>query len=299
MESRLIIHSNILSIINDPDVVYFTKDYLRHQKHQDFTCFEDNYFYFPFVTIDQEAISIPRSPFGSFFVKDSKYLDQFPTFLSSLKAHLRKSDVSAITIKHPSSIYEDFALQSVLEESGFEKQFADINQHIVLDKNWEKSIHEMQSRKLNALRNRGFEFKKMDNSELETAHKFISACRQVQGLTINITFDLLTQLNESTGAYDIFGVYREGKISALCITVRVTNKIAYYYLPATSPMFRSDSPMVLLIAGMVDYYQSQGFKIFDLGISSIDGNPQETLRIFKNRMGALETEKPMFKLSLS
>ncbi|MEM9897232.1 MAG: GNAT family N-acetyltransferase, partial [Bacteroidota bacterium] len=88
------------------------------------------------------------------------------------------------------------------------------------------------------------------------------------------------------------------KISAACISVRVTSKIAYYFLPGTSPLFRSHSPMVLLIAGMVAYYKEQNLQFLDLGVSSIQGKPQETLRLFKQRMGAQECLKSTFTLDL-
>lgn len=204
---------------------------------------------------------------------------------------LQKRGIKKLLVKHPSPIYAQIASLDWL--SGFDVEFADINQHILLQDGWGNSIHTMQKRKLDSLRAGQFEFRKMEMNELETAHKFISVCRQAQDLEINISYELLKQLSESTKAYDIFCVVRDGKISALCIAVRPTSKVAYYYLPATSPLFRNQSPMVLLIAGMIDYYKSIGFEYLDMGVSSIEGKPQESLRIFKERMGAVETVKPM------
>ncbi len=292
------IYTNATEIINDPDLLYYKKSYLIAQQHDQLLCFDDSKLFLPLVIDGDTAISIPRSPFGSFFVKNIPSEDEFNQFLNFVLEQLKTKEVNRVQLIHPPKIYSRFLSLEWLTKAGFSVKYEDVNQHIELSTSWEKTIHEMQSRKLERLKTQGFEFKKMDNSQLETGYKFIDACRQVQGLNINISFDLLKELHQTTEAYDVFGVFRDGKISALCITARVTTKAVYYYLPATSPMFRTESPMVLLIAGMVDYYRSQGFKYFDLGVSSIEGVEQETLKVFKERMGGIESKKPFLEKTI-
>ncbi len=296
MKTSLVTHTSVDSFDNDFPILYYNKSYLKSQNHSSLICYENDRLFLPVSLEGKAAISIPRSPFGSFFVKDSCSADEFLLFLDEIKKDLGQRGITEIEITHPPAIYEDYVDQNWLEKVGFQHEYADISQHIPLDLEWHESIHEMQRRKLISLESEGFIFQKMSPEDLETAHQFVEVCRLTQELSINITYDRLKQLSDSTGAYDIFGVFRDGKISSLCIAVRVTNKIAYYYLPATSPMFRSQSPMVSLIAGMVAYYRSQGYEHFDLGISSVQGKPQESLRIFKERMGAVQSEK--IKLSL-
>ncbi|MEP1095472.1 MAG: GNAT family N-acetyltransferase [Cyclobacteriaceae bacterium] len=298
MKTSFIVHASTDSLDNDFPVLYFKKEYLKIQEHSDLLCYENEQFFLP-IALDQGlAISIPRSPFGSFFLKDNCELDVFLSFVNQVKNDLKSRGVSHLNLIHPPKNYTGYIREDWLASAGFAKKFSDINQHIPLHSNWEDEIHEMQRRKLTALENEGFEFKKMDADELEKAHQFVKVCRIAQELSINISYEILKQLSDQTEAYDLFGVFRDNKISALCIAARVTKKTAYYYLPATSPMFRSQSPMVLLIAGMVAYYRSAGFESFDLGISSIEGRPQETLRIFKERMGASELTKTSWELPI-
>lgn len=298
MKTSFTIHTSPNSLDNDYPLLYFKKGYLKTQDHPSLICYESNQFFLPVSLEGDFAISVPRSPFGSFFVKDSFARDEFLFFISEVKNDLRKKGISTLSVMHPSDIYSDFVEKEYIEAAGLSLNFSDINQHIHLQSNWEDGIHDMQKRKLASLRKEGFEFRKMDSEELEKAHQFIKVCRMAQELSINISYDILKQLSDSTGAYDLFGVFRDDKISALCIAARVTEKTAYYFLPATSPMFRSQSPMVLLIAGMVEHYHSHGFEFLDLGVSSIEGKPQETLRIFKERMGAAEQEKTSWTLSI-
>ncbi|MEP5613300.1 MAG: GNAT family N-acetyltransferase [Cyclobacteriaceae bacterium] len=298
MKNSFIVHTSTNALDNDFPLLYFKNEYLKTQDHHNLVCYQNDHIFLP-VALDQGlAISIPRSPFGSFFVKENCELDSFLSFFDQVKIDFKSRGVSSLRLMHPPKIFSKFIDQNWLASAGFALDFSDINQHIPLGSDWESRIHEMQRRKLSTLRNEGFEFKRMDIEELEKAHQFVKVCRMAQELNINISYDLLKQLSDTTQAYDLFAVFRESKISALCIAARVTEKVAYYYLPATSPMFRSQSPMVLLIAGMVEYYQTEGFESFDLGVSSVEGKPQETLRVFKERMGAIEQQKTSWKLSI-
>jgi len=298
VKTSFVIHSSTDSLNNDFLVLYFKKEYLKIQVHSELVCYENEHFFVPIALDQGSAISIPRSPFGSFFCKDNCELDLFLSFIDQVKIDLKNRGISSLNLIHPPKIYTGYITEDWLASAGFTMDFSDINQHVPLIPDWEDGIHEMQRRKLAALRSEGFEFKKMDAEELEKAHQFVKVCRIAQDLSINISYEILKQLSDKTQAYDLFGVFRDNKISALCIVSRVTEKTAYYYLPATSPMFRSQSPMVLLIAGMVEYYRSAGFESFDLGVSSIEGKPQETLRIFKERMGAIEQKKTSWSLSI-
>jgi hypothetical protein len=285
------IHQKADSIEVNSNLTYFTKEYLLTQDHPQFLAFENDHFMLPINISNQMAISIPKSPFGSIYKKSTFDASSWESLQVALEKELRSRNVTEIHLKHPSPIYEEIVKIDRLND--FSVLFQDINQHIALDEQWESRIHKMQKRKLHALQNDDFEFKLMSHSDLNTAYQFLTVCRQTQGLQVNISLESLQQLFQKIPkSYECFGVFREQRLSALCIAVRVTKDIAYYYLPATSPMFRSQSPMVLLIAGMVEYYREKGLKYLDLGVSSINGRPQETLRLFKERMGATETLKP-------
>lgn len=280
------------------DLIFINSAYLEAQNHLKFRQFENDFFLFQCTIENETAISISRSLFGSIVLKPDAIGHDITHFMQKVESELQNDGVRELTIKCPPSIYSDFINHHTLIQNGYNLNYSEINQHIPLTPDWASDIHQMQKRKIKALNAEGFVFKKLLETDLETVHQFITVCRQYQGLEINISLGLLQQLASTTKKYDLFAVEREGKLSAVCICVRVTNDIAYYYLPATSPLFKSHSPMVLLIKGMVDYYQSEGFSMLDLGISSVEGKPQESLRTFKERMGGIETEKPVLSKSL-
>ena len=282
------------SINGIPSVAYFNPKYFLCQSYEELVIVENEDLFIPINIKGKCALSIPNSPFGSFATCE-KVTSHFHEFESSLMDYLQKKGINEFIIHHPSTIYSSFVKSDQLEKVGYKKIHSNINHHISLEEGWVDNIHKMQQKKLSYLKDRGFNFKEMPHSDLKMAYQFLMFARKAHGLKINISWDLLKKLVEKMPeSYRCFGVFKEEKISALCITVNVTETTAYYYLPATSHIFRSQSPMVLLIAGMVDYYQKRGFRNLDLGVSSIQGKPQETLRIFKERMGGTETEKPTF-----
>jgi len=276
---------------------YFSREYLSIQDHQQIIIAEDDFFLVLFSIKGQTAESISKSPFGAFWVKKSFNEPALDSFQQSLINALRRRKVTKVEIRQSPSLYAGFVDSERLSALGYTEVFEDINQHIPLSSNWQDEIHTMQRRKLKSLREEGFEFKVSD--DLKIIYQFIKVCRQTQGLEINITWEHLEKLkSQLPEKYTCFVVERSGRIAAVCIAVTVTDEVAYYYLPATSPLFRTQSPMVLLLAGMVDYYRSKGFKYLDLGVSSIEGKPQETLILFKERMGGIVTKKPFFTLSI-
>lgn len=292
------VNHTIEEVPDNMSLTYYKKEYFQTQSYSNFISFNDDNFFIAFDINQEKAISIPRSPFGSIF-RLSNTDGNMNSFLEKVFSELKNNGVRDVEIHHPSKLYSPISLLD-LENIGLNALHQDINQHIELTSDWEQSLHKMQQRKFATLLSEGFQFRKMEMSEMETAHKFLTVCRQAQGLQINISWEHLKNLvDKLPECYECFGVFRDDKISALCITVNAAPDVAYYYLPATSPMFRNQSPMVLLIAGMVDYFRSKNFKYLDLGVSSFLGKPQEPLRIFKERMGAVETQKATFNLSLS
>lgn len=278
-----------------PYFAYYQIPYLKTQEYAKINVFENDHFFIPFSLNENCATSIEKSPFGSFMELEKPIKSSFATFEGEIVRAFRKDNIDKILVKHPSPIYSDFVDSSELVKVGYRELFNDVNQHILLSNDWESRIHQMQSRKLKTLHQDGFKFQKIPDKDITKVHMFLTVCRQAQGLQINISLEKFQKLNDLLpNTYELFGVFREEKLSAVCITVRVTNTIAYYYLAGTSPLFRSQSPMVLLISGMVSYFKEKGFKYLDLGASSFEGKPQETLRLFKQRMGAEETFKPTF-----
>jgi hypothetical protein len=281
-----------------PENILFFKDtYQECQEYGNLRTLEDDYFFICFCVHDSSAVSLPKSLFGSVFSKRNYTLVDLKNFISRLKITLQKEGVTKLELIHPSNIYQSVTFEELIKV-GFTNQWKDINQHIALTLDWPSMIHKMEKRKLQKLNRDGYRFSEMDYTRLKESYDFIRKRRDEQGLVINIAFERLQKLYERTHSYQLFGVFFEAELVSTCICVQITSSIAYYYLPATHPDYKKDSPMVLLIHGLVDHYRSKGFTILDMGVSSKEGSVQKSLHAFKERMGAVSTDKPRLSLTI-
>ena len=155
----------------------------------------------------------------------------------------------------------------------------------------------MQQRRIRKCLKAGFVFEQIsDVNKLESVYEFLAECRDQQGLKINISKDLFMEsflrLPEQYKAFAIFTSDRQ--MIAATVTLKVTEEIIYNYLPGSLKEFNDYSPMAFLLIELIKIFNENGFNYLDLGISSINGKPQEGLAVFKDRMGAIRSEKLTF-----
>lgn len=274
-------------------MLYYHPKYLSAQKHSELKLFEDKNFKVYFTLNESVATSISSSPFGGVISYADASLDDFKSFLDQVLAELKASNISQIQLIQPPIYYRNFVNSNWLEQLGFKKKNCEINQYVELHK--PIVLHEMQKRQLK--KDWAFEIRKVDSKEIPAVHSFITKCRTDQGLAINISLAKLVLLFEKLPeAYDCFVVEKERQLIAAVVMTRATSDICYYYLPATDAAYKKLSPMVHLLKYIYAYYQELGLKYIDLGLSSITGEKQDSLFQFKERMGAKNTERVLWKM---
>lgn len=274
---------------NDNSFLYYHTDYLRIQGHEHLKIIQQDNSLICFAIENAIAQSLPGSPFGGLF-SPSLTQKSFLNFFSRMEKTLKETGVKKITLTQPPFYYSGFGENGWLAQAGYAQEIVEINQYIPMDGRLIDKLHSMQRRKLKPKKPLTFESAGL--KDIPEIHRFIAACRQLQGLIINITVERLMALFETfPDRYQAYVVRLEGKIiSALIVSIPVQD-IVYYFLPATHPDFKKLSPMVPLMTHVFDLYAGNGFSYMDLGISSIRGNPQEGLMKFKERMGALNTSR--------
>ncbi|MGB3469009.1 MAG: GNAT family N-acetyltransferase [Cyclobacteriaceae bacterium] len=239
---------------------------------------------------DGSLLSMPSAPFGSFFYDrhvPGKTLKDWINHLAPQK-HM--------TIRHPSEIYyagEDYVI-GFLESLAPHNVTSDINQHINLMNFGEGGMHKMQLRRIRKCQQAGFRCEQInDIHSLERVYDFLKDCRSEQGLKINIEKELfLNSFQRLPDDYFAFGVYDAQKtLIAATVTLRVTAQIMYNYLPGSLKSYSAYSPMTYLLNSLVIFMKRYNFNTLDLGVSSIDGEEQSGLARFKERMGAVRTDK--------
>ena len=95
--------------------------------------------------------------------------------------------------------------------------------------------------------------------------------------------------------YLLFTVKDGSKIVAMAVSILVNDHILYDFYHADHDDYQGLSPTIMLVEKIYNYCRMKKIRILDLGISSLDGVKNEGLYRFKNRLGAKECSKKVFK----
>ena len=277
-----------------PNCYLFDPQYAKIQQLKGYKLFVSDIGIFPVVIQSQIVTSLPKSPFGGLLVDNVNKQKLFHWLDEIIKDLKTKSN--ELVIKHPGSIYPT-TNDSWLQAYGFQQTTTEIAHYIDLNNFTLDRLHSMQQRKLKSSQ---FSLEVVSLSKLSDMHSFIADCRARQGLEINISLDSLTkQVEAFQDRFLFFVAKKDHELAAACIITLPLDNIAYYYLPATNPKYKKDSPMVSLMVFIYDQLNSLGYDYLDLGISSIEGRPQTSLITFKERMGGIYYPKSTYSLDLT
>lgn len=292
------------SIVSQNLLFFHTKEFITRIKDKSpvfFNLYRENK---PFVSIafeivDGVAVSLPQSPFGGFIINESFEKNLIKIFLIIIIKHFREQ--LSIQIKLPSDSYSQFheEIHAILANAGFSTLCLDINQHISVDQQtFIDKINRNRRRKLESNISQGFIFKKLDTSYLNKAYELIKECRIDKGYPVTMTLEALqNSFSVFPERYFLFGVFDKNEMIATAISIRVSNKILYNFYHGDRLSHRKNGPVTLLVAGIYEYCQQQGFEILDLGISTDKGVLNEGLFYFKESCGATSTDKVSYSMN--
>ncbi len=248
---------------------------------------------------EDTASSIITAPFGSISLFHEVDFDTLSDFMNYIETHLRLKGVRKIKIKHYPGIYHPLAYDkviSVLALNGYRVSIIDINQIIEITNNpFGSIIHPMEQRNLNKTKKEGIIFTEHQNTEAEMVFNAIDAFRKARGIPVNIESDSLIKLADMFPQnYKLFSVSMKNEMVAATVCVKVKDSILYNFLPAHNSSFNMYSPMVFLMEKIYQYTLENEIKFIDLGVSSINNNPQRGLIRFKERLGSTSVSKLSF-----
>jgi CelD/BcsL family acetyltransferase involved in cellulose biosynthesis len=96
----------------------------------------------------------------------------------------------------------------------------------------------------------------------------------------------------------LYRVHDANSTVAAAIVIKVNNKILYTFYYAHARKFDKVSPVVLLIAGIYEVANEEGFEMIDLGTSMLDGKVNRSLLHFKKSIGGQSNHKHIFEKDL-
>ncbi len=237
-----------------------------------------------------------QAPFGSIYLKEEIRFEILARFISLMTRFLNSKGYTRIHLKHYPEFYSSYSsdkLFTALFFDGFKIIQTDINHYLkITPRPFEKLVHPMQRRRIKKCLRNHYKFELHPNNELEFVFRTIQDLRMHKNIPVNITLDTLRMLFEKfPDQYLLFSVLDGDRIIAVSCVVKVNKDTLYNFLPASNANYSSSSPMVFLIKNIYEYAQSHHCHFLDLGVSSINNQPQSGLISFKEHLGGISCIK--------
>ncbi len=250
----------------------------------------------------QSVISLGKGAFGSIEISEKLSYDIIREFILFITDFYREGKVRSVLIRHYPSLYDPVngpVIALALSHSGYRVVAHDISHHIAItENNFDGLINKMENRKLKRCIVQNLVNRICTHEDLVKTYQAMIGFRQAKNIPVSMPVnDMVKSFTAFPENYFLFYTSSPGgEILAGTIMVRITDKILYYFSPASNPAYKKLSPMVFLISGIYEYARKNRYSFLDLGISSIDNKPQKGLIRFKEHIGGIPAGRLVFRI---
>jgi len=246
------------------------------------------------------AVSPWRATFGGIEILTSVELNILNAFVKCIDLYLASQQISAVKLTNYAYGYDPIAASHITEAlvyNGYEISTTETNYHIsVTSEPLEKRIHNSERRRLHKCRTAELICQEETKPDLPAIYAFISRARARKGFPISLDLQAFMRLFEQMpGIYRVFTARQGDTIAALTVTVRISEQILYNFYPADNESFLTYSPTVLIISELYQLAQREGYTMLDLGIATVNGQPNPGLVRFKTNLGAQPSSRLTMK----
>lgn len=253
-----------------------------------------------FNHIDNNLVSVAKSPFGGFIFSKETSVTDLKTALNDALQWSRRNDITNIVIKCFPEAYnteESEVTQKILRDHNFNLLYKDIAQIIFTGNNLSFNTH--RRRRLRNCIEQGFQFKMVPGERIDEAYLLFEGSRNAKGYPITMTLeDFKSAFNQFPDNYKLFAVFDSEQMIAACVCIHVNAFILYCFFIGDDIRYRKYSPVTMLIYGIYHYAVEKKYEMIDLGISTDKGVLNPGLYTFKKSLGAKDIVKYTYQLTL-
>jgi len=257
-----------------------------------------------FVIKNNEAVSLPMSPFGGFDLDPDITKEELVKTISSLINHLKSVSIKKLTVRLYPKCYNIklYSLQSdCLTTLGFQTIYEDQSQYLIIDRKnpFRSFVHDSQHRHINFGRKHENRFTQLDFDDLASVYQLLKNNREDQGYPMTMEMDQLKfTIQKFPDRYFLFGFFIKGELAAASVCIHVNNDIFYDFYHGHDKKYSKHSPVIALVDGIYSYAQDSGYQLLDFGISTEKGIRNAGLYRFKERIGGKPSVKANFEIVL-
>lgn len=250
---------------------------------------------------DNWAVSPGAASFGSIEFSEDLPNSELRRLIDVIVTYGKQLPVQGLRIVNYPDCYlptDAERLRHVLLDTGFSVKYEELNQHLpVSNRPFVELIHSAERRRLRKCQQAGFTTQIWNEPDADALFAFIQKARLRKNLPLSMNSKELANLLGNFGnVCPVFTVLDGDRLIAVCLGIRVTDDILYYFLPADHEDYQQFSPSVMLVESLYSYCQQQQISLLDLGISTSRSVRNEGLIQFKKRLGTVESAKFVFEM---
>lgn len=242
-------------------------------------------------------VSLERSPFGSFVLDEKVSKHDLLSILAKIEQWSLAHHITNVMIRSFPEVYaprQSKLIKEVLIESGFSVKYQDISQVIPVTST-AMNLNADKKRRLRKAEIAGFSFRKLPMEFLSEGYQLIVQSRENKGYPITMELNQLEHMFRLfPDHYMLFGLFDKEKMIASSVAIKVNNDILYCFYLGDDLLYRSDSPVTILVNSVYQFCQMNNYKVLDLGISTDKGVLNKGLYDFKKTFGCIDAYKLTF-----
>ena len=238
------------------------------------------------------ARSPAQAPFGAVQLAGGIGTNSLHQLLEEAESQLVRRGIRRLALRGYPFAYDPIGaatLAETLRQRGYRVVLAEQNYYLDPARDYEAHLHPSERRRLYKCRRHGLHFEQEPPLLLSAAYAFIQACRQERGQSLSLPLERVQELfRRFPREHFLFSVRQpDGGWAALTVAIRVGERVLYNFYPASPLRCNALSPVVLLNEGLHAFAQASDLTVLDLGTSSLDSGPNDSLLRFKRHLGGV------------
>ena len=237
------------------------------------------------VSAEGEAISLPQSPFGGFWVEENLNSDALEGFIRAVVSEFAKRGITQLSITEAPKPYGQMndLVNYLLFKFGFEQKKVVSHQFIIGRKKIKKLVQKEQAG-INA---------KANNAGIQILHgpiqnfgflQEIKSWNLQRGYSVNLDENrMIQQVSVCPDRYFLITILRNKEPIGYSLGVKLTSNSLYYYLSAINPKATPKNCGEFIVYELFRVAAEQKVDFIDLGSSDLETSANHSLIFFKSR----------------
>lgn len=237
------------------------------------------------ISKECEAISLPQSPFGGFWLEESLNSEALEGFIRAVILEFSKRGITRLSITEAPKPYgqANDLVNYLLFKCGFEQKEVVSHQFFIGRKKIKKLVLKEQA---------GF-FSKANNEGVQMIHgpiqnfgflQEIKSWNLHRGYFVNLDVNrIVQQVSVCPDRYFLITILKNNEPIGYSLGVKLTGNSIYYYLSATNPKVPLKHGGELILYELFCIAVEQKVDFIDLGSSDLETSANHSLMFFKSR----------------